>query len=37
LLGGRLEIESMRGRGTRLDASIPLPSADAAVATHAMA
>jgi two-component system sensor histidine kinase DesK len=37
LLGGRLEIESMRGRGTRLDASIPLPSADVAVATHAMA
>jgi two-component system sensor histidine kinase DesK len=37
LLDGRLEIESMRGRGTRLDASIPLQSEPVAVATHALA
>jgi len=37
LLDGRLEIESARGRGTRLRASIPLPSSDAAATAHALA
>lgn len=37
LLDGRLEIESARGRGTRLDASIPLPCAASVVAAHVLA
>ncbi|WP_395683837.1 sensor histidine kinase [Dokdonella sp.] len=37
LLDGRLEIESARGRGTRLRASIPLPSSDVAATAHALA
>jgi len=37
LLDGRLEIESARGRGTRLSASIPLPSTGVATGAHALA
>jgi two-component system sensor histidine kinase DesK len=36
LLDGRLEVESTRGRGTRLRASMPLPSAAATLASHAL-
>jgi two-component system sensor histidine kinase DesK len=37
LLDGRLEIESMRGRGTRVCASIPMPSEMGPATAHALA
>jgi len=37
LLDGRLEIESVRGRGTRICASIPLPPEASTTAVHALA